>query len=600
MDVDASRRDECVSPDLMEQLVACVDPSGVLREKGEELHLDRRQIYFPACHNHFIFVEIDQEILVGKLPFLGIPAALPGRPSESGPDPSGQFSHAERLDHVVVGAYFQAEHAVHLGVLGAQYDNSHAGVVRVGPDLSAHLKPLNAGKHDGVYYGSKAPGEVIPGKVTILPSASPVDGPILSAGGSLSVIAGSLPVGVGQSLQPGGGIEQDGYLAAPMGSISLQAATAGARVYLADGSVTTTAGSDAPVVYGIIQLATDSQTLGDNIWAIPDKANPGATIPFTQVTGAPTKSVSMTASKGDVIVSSGAVVAVSGGGSVLASRFVPSYSGSNNPLSGSYVILPYNSAVLPGNGVYLAGMNGLPAGVYSLLPAVDANGNATSYAFMPGALIVTNLGAAASINANALTPDGYPILSGYTVTMGTAIRSVQPDNYEVRPASVVLAEGDFETQSITAGAAGGVTITGNTTILNGTVQAGALPGYSGGSIALSGQKIAVQSSIVALPTDFGFSTPVPSDLAGTLNIASAVWVGLVFTSTDFSAADDALNTQGLNSPNGAVVSLDNIGTPSAVPIPCALMLLGGGLASIALIDLALRLRLARPRRARPD
>jgi hypothetical protein len=82
--------------------------------------------------------------------------------------------------------------------------------------------------------------------------------------------------------------------------------------------------------------------------------------------------------------------------------------------------------------------------------------------------------------------------------------------------------------------------------------------------------------------------------------ANAVWVGLVFTSTDFSAADDALSTQGLNSPNGAVVSLDNIGTPSAVPIPCALMLLGGGLASIALIEVALRLLPARLQRARPD
>ena len=82
-------------------------------------------------------------------------------------------------------------------------------------------------------------------------------------------------------------------------------------------------------------------------------------------------------------MSDGAVVDVSGGGSVFASRFVPSYSGSNNPLSGSYVILPDNSVVLPGNGVYLAGMNGLPAGVYSLLPAVDANGNATAYAFCP-------------------------------------------------------------------------------------------------------------------------------------------------------------------------------------------------------------------------
>jgi hypothetical protein len=364
------------------------------------------------------------------------------------------------------------------------------------------------------------------GKVTILPSGASGSGPIYSAGGSLAIRAG------------GPGIDQEGYLAAPLGSISLQATGTGSRVYLADGSVTTAAGSDVPVAYGIIQLATDAQTLGDNIWAIPNQAKPLATVPFTQVTGAPTKSISLKAPNGDVIVSGGATIDVSGGGSVFASRFVPSYSGSNNPLSGSYVVLPDNSVVLPGNGVYLAGMNGLPVGAYSLLPATDAEGNLTAYVYMPGAMIVTNLGASASTNNNAVTPDGYPIIAGYGRTMGTTLRSsTQLQNYEVRPVSAVLAQGDFETQSATAGAAGSVTITGNTTILNGTVQASALPGYSGGSIALSGQKIAVQSSIVALPTDFGFSTPVPSDLAGTLNIAAPSLSGQGFQTIGLGVSD---------------------------------------------------------------
>ncbi len=427
-----------------------------------------------------------------------------------------------------------------------------SGYLRTSGDLTlqaARIYPTTLSRFTIEADGRLAGGQVVPGKVTILPSGTPPDGSIFSAGGSLTIIAGTLPVGAGQSLQTGGGIEQDGFIAAPLGSISLRATAPGGRVYLAGESVTTTRGSDVPVVYGIIQEAQDTVTLGDNIWAIADKANPAATIPFAAVQNAPAKSISLTAANGEVIVRDGAIVDVSGAGAVFATRFVPSYSGSNNPLAGSYVIVPDGSVTLPGSGVYLSGIKGLPAGTYSLLPAVDANGNPTAYVYMPGAMVLTNLGTTIASSTQAFTSDGYPIVSGYATTMGTGIRSPQPLAYEVRPASVVLAQGEFETQTSQAGAAGSVTVTGNTTILNGAILADPLPGYSGGSIALSGNNIAVQASIVALPSDFAFSTPVPSGLAGTLNVAAPSLsgqgfqtIGLGVSSLSGSAASVAAST----------------------------------------------------------
>ena len=368
------------------------------------------------------------------------------------------------------------------------------------------------------------------GKVTILPSGMSAAGPIYSAGGSLTIrAAGGYQNGVQY-----GGIDQEGYLAAPLGSISLQSSNG--RVYLGSGSITTTNGGNTPLLYGTILLTTDTNTLGDNIWAIPNYAQPGY---YTQVLNVPAKSISLSGS--EVIVREGAAVDVSGGGSVFASRFVPSYSGSNNPLVAtvkgevSYVIVP--GVVLPGNGVYLSGIKGLPAGVYSLLPAVDANGNATQWAFLPGAMVVTDLGATVASSNRAFTSDGYPIVAGYATTMGTGIRSPQAEAYEVRPASVVLAQGDFETQTSTAGAGGSVTITGSTTILNGTILANPLPGYSGGSIALSGNNVTVQASTAALPSGFGFDTSVPSGLSNTLTIAAPSLSGQGFQTIGLGVSD---------------------------------------------------------------
>ena len=139
------------------------------------------------------------------------------------------------------------------------------------------------------------------GKVTVLPSGTTVAGPVYSAGGSLTIIS------------KGAGIDQEGYLAAPMGTISLQAPNG--RVYLGRGSTTTVSGGNinenASLLYGIIQMAQDTKTLGDNIWAIPDKAHPLAAVPYTAVQNVPAASVSLTGS--EVIVGKGAVVDVSGG-----------------------------------------------------------------------------------------------------------------------------------------------------------------------------------------------------------------------------------------------------------------------------------------------
>jgi filamentous hemagglutinin family protein len=383
-----------------------------------------------------------------------------------------------------------------------QYGTSWSGLLAVSGDLT-----LQAAR---IYPTTQSIFSVSAnGKVTILPSSAQVSGPIFSAGGSLTI----------ESL--GSGIDQEGYVAAPMGTISLSAPNG--RVYLGSASTTTTQG-DAAVAYGSIQSGGSSGGLGVDAWAITGHVGTN-TLP-TLLQGVPAESITLAGS--EVIVRDGATINVSGGGSVFASLFLPSYSGTNNPLTGSYVVVPGNSVVLPGSAVYLTGTKGMPAGTYSLLPALDANGNPTSYVYMPGAMIVTDLGATiASSFKQALTADGYPIVAGYATTMGTGIQSALYEAYEVRPAAVVLAQGEFDVQSFTAGNGGTVSITGKTTtgaastvILNGTIRASALPGYSGGSIALSGNTVTVQDSTMPLPSGFSFDTPVPADLTGTLDIAA--------------------------------------------------------------------------------
>ena len=57
---------------------------------------------------------------------------------------------------------------------------------------------------------------------------------------------------VSPSSSEGAGIDQEGYIAAPLGSISLSAPNG--RVYLGSGSTTTVAAGNAALLYGAIQI----------------------------------------------------------------------------------------------------------------------------------------------------------------------------------------------------------------------------------------------------------------------------------------------------------------------------------------------------------
>ena len=326
------------------------------------------------------------------------------------------------------------------------------------------------------------------GKVTTLRSESSPFGPVFSAGGSLSIEANK--------------IEHRGILAAPMGKIVLQGVGTDSRVYLAEGSLVSTR-AEIPVKYGIP---------GEASWTIRDKTKPAQMI-MIAIENAPEKSVDINAG-GEVIIREGAEIDASGGGSVFSYLFQPGIEGSQDPLKkeGQYVIMPDSSVTLPGEAVYLDGTDGLPAGTYSLLPE--------EYAFVPGAMVITDLGMDVVSGESMVTVEGYTVVFGYATIMGTGVRSPKPRGYAIRPAADVLKEGCFNIRELTAGDAGSVVINGPTTILDGTIKGEALPGYQGGLLSMSAAANAVVRSAVSLPSGFGFENTLPGDFVGKCMVSS--------------------------------------------------------------------------------
>ncbi len=311
-------------------------------------------------------------------------------------------------------------------------------------------------------------------RVTILPGGRSVEGPVLSAGGSLTIEAGA--------------IDHWGVLAAPYGRIALRGDPVDGEVAVHAGSVIQTAG-EVPVLYG---------SLDDRVWRVPDKtAAPNAL--GIEITDLPEKSIEITGNR--VVLHEGSEMDVSGGGLLFSYLFEPGLSGSEDPLTrpGRYVIMPDASISLPGDAVYLEGGNGIAEGVYSLLPAWCA--------FLPGAVVITDLAAAGSgyDPGQRFSPEGYPVVAGHATVMGTGIEDPRPSGYAIRPAFEVLAEGDFRVAEAEAGAAGDVAIHGETVALSGKIAMASLPHYRGGTIALSGRNIAVGT-----PTD-GFAAGLVLD-----------------------------------------------------------------------------------------
>ncbi len=327
-----------------------------------------------------------------------------------------------------------------------------------------------------------------PGKVTILPARRSAE-PVYSAGGRLAVVAG--------------GIEHRGILAAPMGEVVLRAGNESGRVYLASGSVTSTSGS-APVAFGV---------LDEQYWTVLDKRT-NLSMP---VEAAPDKSVQI--SGAEVLVREGALVESSGGGSIFGYQFLPGIEGSENPLGkqGRFVILPGGSVSFPGSAVTLSGTEGLPAGTYSVLPEW--------FAFLPGALVLEELGAVPALSPALFSAEGYRTVAGYTSVSGTNLRSPVQKYYSVRSAADVLKEGYFAFQEIGAGDAGKVRLAGNTVVLDGSVAGAAISGYRGGILELTGEELLVGARQVSLPEPFGYESALPEELKGKLSVAAEALAG---------------------------------------------------------------------------
>ncbi|HCE67621.1 MAG: hypothetical protein A2X82_01505 [Geobacteraceae bacterium GWC2_55_20] len=384
--------------------------------------------------------------------------------------------------------------------LQAKHDMTFADYYNSDPSVKAWLGTLgtsaaNLTLQAARIYPTTASNFTIttPGKTTttILPGDVRDTSPIYSAGGSLTIAAD-------------GGIYHNGFLAAPLGSITLDGGASG-TVELSEESVITTAGS-APVAYGDFDSS--------KWWAkYVDNSNTGA-----EVTAAPDKSITL---KGkEVVVRDGAIQDLSGGGSVYASYWQSGIPGTYNPLTvtGRYVILPDGSATRPGNSIYLEAMPelGLKAGVYSILPI--------EFAFVPGALVIQDTGQQLLAGQQTISKEKYPVVGGYMTVRDTSVASQVYTGFSVRRAEDVIKEGDFTVKSFIGGDGGSFTLNAsNGAYFGGTLDvspldANPLAAYRSGIASFAARNVEIVNDV----TEPDFSQP----LSDTLQLAGDTLSGM--------------------------------------------------------------------------
>ncbi|MHC1743863.1 MAG: hypothetical protein AB9873_12635 [Syntrophobacteraceae bacterium] len=371
---------------------------------------------------------------------------------------------------------------------------------------------------EAIYPGSASEFKLsVGGKLTTLPQASS-SGLIASAGGRLVLEVGDL--------------DHRGALAAPNGEISIKGLGSESRLYFAEGSRVSVAGSEL-ATYG---------TLDESTWTVTDKQSGLAAV----VENSPSKAITLSA--GEVIVREGSEIDAAGGGNLFAYQFEPGIEGSVDPLkkSGRYVIMPNDPMALPGEAIYLEGNAFLKEGTYSLLPE--------QYAFLPGAMILTDTGKNIAPGQHQVTKEGYRVLAGSAAFSGTELRGTTVKGYSIRRAEDVLREGHFNHSQLVTGDGGTVALSGGTTVLDGVIKAGALEGHNGGSISLSGRNIVIQAERTPLPVDFNFDSALPAQFAGNLLVSeeSISLKGLDCLSVGDSATAETITVKGgvsLEAPN---------------------------------------------------
>ena len=261
-------------------------------------------------------------------------------------------------------------------------------------------------------------------------------GPVLSAGGSLSATAGH--------------ILQGGRVSAPFGSIRLEASQD--LTYL-PGSVTSVAGAGTVPFGSVTNGSQWTYQLGED--SIEFKAKPSADTTLGE-RALPSKQI---VSKAPVVnQQAGAVLDLSGGGSLYAYEFTPGPGGSSDVLQSSggaknqnFAINPnFNAAAAPidpqsghdglsvGDQVYLSGYQGLKPGYYTLLPA--------HYAWLPGGYQIQPLTGTRDMqaSANRVNADGSLTIAGVRRSSTDGRGDTRQSGFVLSSAELVRKRSEFK------------------------------------------------------------------------------------------------------------------------------------------------------------
>lgn len=274
------------------------------------------------------------------------------------------------------------------------------------------------------------------GKVTVLSGGKTSS--VLSAAGTLIFDAPN--------------IDQGGVVKAPLGRIVFNTQGANSSVVMREGSTTSVSAENTTIPFGELDasdaLIYKSNPLDSSLGVRLFNESPEATVVINSA---------------NVDLQKGATVDLSGGGDLLAYRFVPGPGGSKDVLAAansgqSFVILPsLNSQYTPydpsiinestsnsahigkgiGEKVYLSGTGNLPAGEYTILPA--------RYALLPGAYLVTPVadGQVYSEGQQVRRVDGTPVVAGRFVTANTGEYDSQLSGFVVEPGSIARTRSEY-------------------------------------------------------------------------------------------------------------------------------------------------------------
>src|SRR5215217_4243057 len=131
-------------PHLVEKLVPSENLAGMPRQELEQIEFARSEIHTLAGHRDLAAVRSDDEHAEAQRVALGHRRRGCGA-AKYRLDAGNQFSRAEGLANVVIGADAEANDRVDLVALGRHHDD---GYIALGADAPADLKPVNARQHE--------------------------------------------------------------------------------------------------------------------------------------------------------------------------------------------------------------------------------------------------------------------------------------------------------------------------------------------------------------------------------------------------------------------------------------------------------------------